>query len=102
MTVTGSGIPLSGVNVYAFSGAGSYLGIDGTTNPSGKVGFHPSGRVIQIPGRLSGQSILEQRGAYRCRTNQSRRHIDRRRIVWLDRPKRRFRSSGRSELLRVQ
>jgi hypothetical protein len=39
ITVTGSGLPLAGVNVYAFSAAGSYLGIHGATDSSGKAVF---------------------------------------------------------------
>ena len=39
VTVTGSGLPLSGVKVYVFSAAGSYLGKSGTTEATGKVSF---------------------------------------------------------------
>ena len=39
ITVTGSGLPLPGVNVYVFSPAGAYLGVHGTTDSSGKAVF---------------------------------------------------------------
>ncbi len=39
VTVTGSGLPLPGVNVYVFSAAGAYVGVSGTTNGSGKAFF---------------------------------------------------------------
>jgi len=44
ITVTGNGLPLEGVNVYVFTGSGSYLGINGTTDTSGEITFRlPSG-----------------------------------------------------------
>jgi hypothetical protein len=39
ITVTGAGFPQQGVNVYVFSGAGSYLGINSITDLEGKVTF---------------------------------------------------------------
>lgn len=44
ITVTGNGLPVSGVKVYLFNGAGTYLNISGTTDAAGAVSFHiPSG-----------------------------------------------------------
>jgi RHS repeat-associated protein len=44
ITVTGAGQPLEGVKVYVFSGSGSYLGVNDTTNADGKVIFRlPAG-----------------------------------------------------------
>jgi len=44
ITVTDSGQPLEGVNVYVFSAAGSYLNLNETTNAEGQVTFRlPAG-----------------------------------------------------------
>jgi RHS repeat-associated protein len=44
VTVTGNGLPLEGVNVYVFTGSGSYLGINGTSDASGDITFRlPAG-----------------------------------------------------------
>jgi len=44
ITVTGAGVPLEGVNVYAFTASGSYLSLNGATNSEGKVTFNvPAG-----------------------------------------------------------
>jgi RHS repeat-associated protein len=44
ITVTGNGLALEGVNVYVFTGSGSYLGINGTTDSSGEITFRlPAG-----------------------------------------------------------
>jgi hypothetical protein len=44
ITVTGSGQPLEGVNVYAFSSSGSYLNITETTDMNGRATFRvPAG-----------------------------------------------------------
>ena len=44
ITVTGAGAPLDGVKVYVFTGSGSYLSQNGTTNADGKITFHlPAG-----------------------------------------------------------
>jgi RHS repeat-associated protein len=39
ITVTGNDLPLEGVEVYVFSGGGSYLGVHGTSGVEGKVIF---------------------------------------------------------------
>ncbi|MFH2064494.1 MAG: putative Ig domain-containing protein [Pseudomonadota bacterium] len=39
ITVTGAGIPLEGVNVYAFTAAGAYLNLVAASDSSGKVSF---------------------------------------------------------------
>jgi len=39
ITVTGSDLPLEGVQVYVFSGDGSYLGVHGASDVDGKVTF---------------------------------------------------------------
>lgn len=39
VTVTGAGLPRGGLPVYVFSSAGTYLGINGTTDQSGQVTF---------------------------------------------------------------
>jgi len=45
ITVTGAGFPQEGVKVYVFSQAGSYLGLNQTTDVDGKVFFRlPEGR----------------------------------------------------------
>ena len=44
VTVTGLGLPLTGVNVYAFNAAGAYLGLAESTDSAGKVSFRlPAG-----------------------------------------------------------
>ncbi len=44
VTVTGSGLPLPGIQVYVFSAAGSYLGLHQATDVSGHVSFRlPAG-----------------------------------------------------------
>jgi hypothetical protein len=39
VTVTNMGLPLQGVRVYAFTGAGAYLNLNGVTDGQGKTGF---------------------------------------------------------------
>jgi len=39
VTVTGAGLPREGIKVYVFSAEGSYLGMSGSTDTSGKVQF---------------------------------------------------------------
>jgi len=41
--VTGSGLPLAGVNVYVFTASGAYLGLTDTTDESGNVTFRLAG-----------------------------------------------------------
>ncbi len=44
ITVTGSGLPLEGVNVYVFTASGTYLNINSPTDTDGKVSFNlPAG-----------------------------------------------------------
>jgi len=44
VTVTGSGLPISGAAVYVYTQSGSYLGISGTTDSNGQIVFRlPSG-----------------------------------------------------------
>ncbi len=40
ITVTGAGLPREEVNVYAYTGSGSYLGLCKTTDSDGKMTFH--------------------------------------------------------------
>jgi len=47
ITVTGNGLPLAGVEVYVFSEAGSYLGLNASTDASGRVSFRlPAGDYL--------------------------------------------------------
>ena len=43
LTVTGLGLALPGVNVYAFNATGSYLGLNGRTDSAGKIFFRLPG-----------------------------------------------------------
>jgi len=103
ITVTGSGLPLASVKCVRLLG-GECI----SRNPrcyrlerEGRFSRSPQGLTSTGPTTRAVHSGSSEEPLVAGQT-KPRRHIDRRRIVQLDRPKRCVRSSGRSKLLSVQ
>ncbi|MCF8080227.1 MAG: carboxypeptidase regulatory-like domain-containing protein, partial [Desulfobacterales bacterium] len=63
VTVTGAGQPLAGVKVYAFTGAGSYLNLNATTDAAGQVSFVLPAAEHQFRADYQGSQYFSQPAA---------------------------------------